>query len=385
MNKKILIIGGSGIISSAVVDCCIEHGYDVTMINRGNNRAYTNSKAKVILCDARDADRLRSLMTNVYYDVVIDFIVYTKEQLAISLSIFASIAKQYIFISSAQVYNTSVSKEWKEEDETPQPLWSYSVNKESSEKFLRAYCEEHNVNFTIVRPGVNYDNRRIPYGMCPANGKHYTIVARILAGKPIVAWNDGQNKLNITRVEDFANGLIGLFNNPKAYNECINIVGDYVYTWQEVLETIGRILNVSVKTINIPLADYVVELDKWEQEVLLGGRACDLVCSNSKLRSIVADYQTKIDLEEGLRNTIEWYKSNNFYKGFDYRWDAEQDRIINKSKQMCQTLRFIPYVSSGRLHTLFDYSEYQCSYYKKNRFQCIIWRAVRRMLKIFVS
>lgn len=57
MNKSVLIIGGSGILSSAVVDKCIEKGYDVTMINRGNNKLYTNSNAKIIIWDA-EQDRI---------------------------------------------------------------------------------------------------------------------------------------------------------------------------------------------------------------------------------------------------------------------------------------------------------------------------------------
>lgn len=326
----ILIIGGSGILSSAVVDRCIEKGFNVTMMNRGHNTHYINKKAKLLICDARDSQSVNNITGGLHFDVVIDFIVFTKEQLEKSLDLFGRIADQYVFISSAQVYNTSNNKVLEETDETPQPLWQYSVNKDICEKYLRSYCKEAHINYTIVRPGVNYDNRRIPYGMYPPIGMHWTIVSRILAGKPIITWNHGENKLNLTRVEDFAVGLVELLGNEKAYNESFNVCGDFVYKWKEVLDVLGELLNVKVKTVDLPLGDYANELGIEDREMLLGGRACDLVCSNSKLKSIVPSFSSKIELKEGIQMTLEWYKANNFYQGFDYRWDAEQDRIIRK-------------------------------------------------------
>ena len=238
MSKSILIIGGTGVLSAAVVDCCVVQGHDVTMINRGNNEAYINPAAKVILCDARNSQLVKQKIAHLHFDVVLDFIVFTKEQLEQSLAIFGYIADQYIFISSAQVYNTSVQKIFEENDETPQPLWSYSSDKDICEKYLRAYCREHQINYTIIRPGVNYDNRRIPYGMYPPMGMHYTIIARILAGKPIITWNNGLNKLNLTRVEDFAAGFVRLEGG---------IVLDFRISWAMHMDTLGDALILGTK------------------------------------------------------------------------------------------------------------------------------------------
>ena len=126
---KILIIGGSGILSSSVVDCCISNGHEVTIMNRGNNLEFTNDKARLIVCDARKPESVKKRLNELHFDAVIDFIVYQKEQLELSLSLFGKTADQYVFISSAQVYNTSISKKLEETDDTPQPLWSYSINK----------------------------------------------------------------------------------------------------------------------------------------------------------------------------------------------------------------------------------------------------------------
>lgn len=376
---NILIIGGSGILSSAVVDQCIDKGYNVTMMNRGNNSAYTNESANLIICDARDESAVRKKTSGTHFDVVIDFIVFNLEQLKRSLSLFGNIADQYIFISSAQAYNTSIQKEHVETDETPQPLWSYSVNKDICEKYLQSYCKEHRINYTIVRPGVNYDNRRIPYGMYPPIGKHWTIVARILAGKPIITWNNGENKLNLTRVEDFASGMVGLLGNPKAYNECFNVVGDYIYSWKQVLEILEKLLHVPVKTVDLPLSLYADELEKEDREMLLGGRACDLVCSNTKLKSVVPEFHSTINLEKGIQMTLDWYRKNDYYQGFDYRWDAEQDKIIKKNDKN-RKISFVNYSNADYLTTLGNLCTYKIEFYKGHRCFNIYWKLVRKFI-----
>ena len=378
-NMNILIIGGSGILRSAVVDQCIDKGYNVTMMNRGNNSAYTNESANLIICDARDESAVRKKTSGTHFDVVIDFIVFNLEQLKRSLSLFGNIADQYIFISSAQAYNTSIQKEHVETDETPQPLWSYSVNKDICEKYLQSYCKEHRINYTIVRPGVNYDNRRIPYGMYPPIGKHWTIVARILAGKPIITWNNGENKLNLTRVEDFASGMVGLLGNQKAYNECFNVVGDYIYSWKQVLEILEKLLHVPVKTVDLPLSLYADELEKEDREMLLGGRACDLVCSNTKLKSVVPEFHSTINLEKGIQMTLDWYRKNDYYQGFDYRWDAEQDKIIKKNDKN-RKISFVNYSNADYLTTLGNLCTYKIEFYKGHRCFNIYWKLVRKFI-----
>lgn len=345
---KILIIGGSGVLSSAVVNECIDRGYEITMLNRGNNTRFINSKATLIKCDVNNDELIIKTLHGFHFDVVIDFIVFNLNQLKHSLKLFGKIADQYVFISSAQVYNTSVVGELNEESETPQRMWSYSTNKEAAEIFLKKFATENNINYTIIRPGVNYDNRRIPYGMAPKMGYHWTLVERIMYGKPIITWNHGENRLNITRVEDFARGMVGLLGDIRAYNEIFNVVGDFRYQWKDVLAILEKILGQKVRTIDIPVDFYANCLHGESREQLLGGRAQDLCCSNEKMKSIVIGFRSEYDLERGLRETIKYYEENNHVNGIDYTWDGDIDLIIKKYIRYAglkrdKSLRFINY------------------------------------------
>ena len=64
------------------------------------------------------------------------------------------------------------------------------------------------VKYTVIRPCVTYGDTRIPYGISPQYGYHWTLAARILNNKPIIRWNGGINRCNMMRVEDFAVGAV---------------------------------------------------------------------------------------------------------------------------------------------------------------------------------
>lgn len=368
---KVLIIGGTGTLSSPIVDECIRLDYDVTMINRGKRNRFINPKAELIKCDINDEDALKGFLKDRRFDCCIDFLVFNEQQLQKSLRVFTESChtKQYIFISSAQVYNTS-NKGVKEEDtsELTQPLWSYSINKVKCEKLLKDYCNTKKINYTIIRPGVTYGDTRIPYGMDPKRGKHWTMIERIKAGKPIITWNNGENMLNLTHVDDFAIGAVGLIGNKMSYNEAFNVVGDYIYSWKEVLETIGKIINQNVKTIDIPVDYYASELNEYVRGRLKGGRAQDLCCSNKKLKSVVPEFKTNITLEEGIKKTINFYRKNGFCDGFDYVWDAECDRIISgycsKNNHPINNIRFVQYNKCSLKESLFLKLDYNIEFYK---------------------
>ncbi|MBQ2174318.1 MAG: NAD-dependent epimerase/dehydratase family protein [Alphaproteobacteria bacterium] len=368
---KVLIIGGTGTLSSPIVDECIRLDYDVTMINRGKRNRFINPKAELIKCDINDEEALKDILKDRGFDCCIDFLVFNEQQLQRSLRIFTESCHtdQYIFISSAQVYNTSI-KGVKEEDssELIQPLWSYSINKARCEQLLKDYCDTKKINYTIIRPGVTYGDTRIPYGMDPIRGKHWTIIERIKAGKPIITWNNGENKLNLTHVDDFAKGAVGLIGNEAAYNEAFNIVGDYVYSWKEVLNTIGKIIGREVKTVDIPVDFYALELNEYVRGRLKGGRALDLCCSNAKLKRVMTDFKTTITLEDGIKRTLLFYINNNYCNGFDYIWDAECDRILSQynssSNEHKTQLHYIQYNKTSLKESISNRCDYYIEFYK---------------------
>ena len=326
---NILIVGGTGVLSSAVTAEALKKGIDVTMINRG--RRTIPDGVELIKADMNDHELIKEKIADRQFDSVMDFLCYTDEATRKSIEFYSNYTKQYFFISSCAVYDTAIlkGKSASEESKKVLPIWDYSINKWKSEELLMSLFEDKETKYTIIRPCVTYGDTRIPYGISPTYGYHWTLCARILTGKPIIRWNGGVNRCNMMRVEDFAVGVVGLIGNSKAYNESFNICGDDAPSWNDVLSVLEELLDKEVITVDIPSDFYAKELPEKAGEIL-GGRSIDTINSNQKIKEVVPDLKQKISLKEGIAMTIKAYQSQNYQYGIDWAFDATTDRIVKK-------------------------------------------------------
>lgn len=326
---KVLIIGGTGVLSTAVTKEALKHGIDVTMINRGNRMSRIPTGVTLIKTDKNNRQAIKTALGTQTFDAVIDFLCYTRLELEYSFDLYSEYTGQYFFISSCAVYKTEQNAIADEDAPKIEPVWPYSIHKWECEQRLMNLADEKGINYTIIRPAVTYDDTRIPYGISPQYGYHWTLIARILAGKPIITWNKGMNYCCMMRVEDFAAGVIGLIGNPKAFNEAFNICGDEAPTFKDVLDAISDYLGHPVKTVDIPAEYYAKKLPERAGEIL-GGRAVSQICSNAKLKKVVQDFKQTIYLREGIRMTLDAYKALNYQHGIDWEFDGRTDRILHK-------------------------------------------------------
>lgn len=353
---NILVVGGTGVISYAVVQEAVKKGIHVTCINRGKSKKQILSpKVEVFITDYHDEKKIRNFLVGKQYDAVIDVLCFKATDIEYSVNLFKDVCKQYIFFSSCAVYNKG-NGDYVCNEESPlvNPVWDYSINKVACEKKLIELASHIGLKYTIVRPAVTYGNTRIPYGITPPYGYHGTIIQRLLHNKPIVLWDNGQAISTITRVEDFAVGLVGLLGNPKAYNECFNIVGDERHKWKDVIDVLAEILGVIPNYVNLSKEQLAIEIPTRRGEIL-GGRGISQYLDNSKLKKVVPDFKTYIPLREGLKKTVDYYQSNNYLLGIDYRFDATWDCIAEKYSQSKKTWHFVDYLNSASVHDMFIY------------------------------
>ena len=357
---NLLIIGGTGVLSSAVTAEALRKGIEVTMINRGKRRIPKG--VELIKADKDDLQTIAKTLDGRNFDAVMDYLCFTDAQTEKSARFYMKYTKQYFYISSCAVYDTASLNGQMADEESKKvlPIWKYSVDKWASEQKLRTFLDGTDVNYTIIRPSVTYGDTRIPYGIMPSYGYHWTICSRILAGKPIITWNGGKNRCNITRVEDFAEGVVGLIGNVKAYNEAFNVCGDEKPTFNEVLDVVGELLDKEVIKIDISPDFYAKEYVSKKGEIL-GGRSIDSINSNDKIRKVTPCFNQTISLKEGVAMTLDAYKRQNYQNGIDWKFDADTDRIIkkwckiNKIDYKQYNLEFIDYLGDATYADKFSY------------------------------
>lgn len=363
-DKSLLVVGGTGVISFAVVNEALKQGWKVTCINRGKSHTQSlNNEVEQIIADYRNESLIREKLTGRFFDAILDVLCFTEKDIEYSVSLFKDNCKQYLFFSSAEAYNKPkyVDVVYNEDAELVNPLWSYSINKAKCEERLKKLATQENLIYTIVRPAITYGNTRIPYGVMPSYGYHGTIIHRILNNKPIILWDEGKVLAQITRVEDFAIGLIGLLGNPKAYNQAFHICGDEVHCWKDVIDTLGKILGKQPVYLNVSSKNLAREMPNYKEQIL-GGRAISQHLDNSKLKEAVPEFKTHIGLYEGIQKTVNYYQSHNYLLGMDYEFDAQWDRIAKKHGYS-KSLKFIDYMNASSMKNKVLYF---CCYHKMN-------------------
>jgi len=325
---KVLLIGGTGVLSSPIMKLSIEQGHKVYVLNRGNRINLIHKDATFLKANIRNREEVECVIEKLYFDIVIDFISYTVSDLKGTLSLFQYKCKQFIFISSCAVYREPESNGvFTEQSVLIDHEWDYSINKVECERYLITKCKNTELKYTIIRPAITYGNTRIPYSLTPAYGWHWTFIARILNNKPILIWDNGNGITTITHVSDFAKGVVGLFGNPKAYNEAFHITSDDYFTWRNVAETVGEIIGKQPVFADLP-KDFIIKLRPSLRGIMLGSRTKDSIFDNSKIKNVLTDFVCTTSLKEGMTQTIKNYETHNYQKGIDYFWDGEMDNLI---------------------------------------------------------
>ena len=182
---KVLMIGGTGIISSACCELALQRGMELTILNRSISSKFPIPQgARHIVGDIHaDEARLTGALEGQHFDVVVDWVAYTPPDIEHDLRLFRDKTGQFVFISSASAYQKPPSH-YVITEETPldNPFWEYSRNKIAiEERLMRAYRDE-GFPVTIIRPSLTYGPSQIP--LAGGSWQHpYTVIDRIRKGK----------------------------------------------------------------------------------------------------------------------------------------------------------------------------------------------------------
>lgn len=321
---KVLIIGGTGILSMEVCKAVAKDN-EVYCINRGNKKELNTPNVNTIIANIRDTEDVKNKIKDIEFDVVIDFLSYNLEQLKNTLMILENRMKHYVFISSATAYLKKDENEIIDEDTTPigNPLWEYALNKVKCEEYIRSLKD---LNYTIIRPYVTYGKNRIPFAVI-SEGNYWALANRILLGKPIIMWDDGEAICTITHSSDFAEAVKCMLLNEKAYGEAFHITSTEQLRWKDVLAGIEKALGKKANVIYMP-STYIEENMPMYKGTLLGDKATNMRFSNRKLKEFLPEFECKIKFDDGIKDTIDFYRNNKFMRAVDYKWDALMDRMI---------------------------------------------------------
>jgi nucleoside-diphosphate-sugar epimerase len=320
---KALFIGGTGNISSAVTRLALERGIDVLHVNRG--RSQQGPRVRTIMADVGKPFELERAVAGQTFDVVVDFIAFTPADVERDLRALEGRVGQYVFISSASVYQKPLAHPIVTES-TPlsNPFWEYARDKIACEDVLLRAYHDRAFPMTIVRPALTYETV-IPV---PLGGwREYTIVERIRRGKKIIVHGDGTSLWTITHSDDFAKGFVGLLGEPRAIGHAFHITSDELLTWDQIHRALGDAAGAEPQIVHVP-SDLIARLAPSRGGSLLGDKAFSIIFDNTKIKSLVPDFRASIRFAHGIKRTLEWFEADPSRRQVDAESDALIDDVV---------------------------------------------------------
>lgn len=318
----ILVLGGTGAIGVPLVELLSKRNklFVTTRSKKENKR-----NIKYLQGNAKEDDFLYSMLDK-QYDAIIDFMVYSTEDLKRRLPALLNHTKQYFFLSSSRCYADS-NIPIKENsprlvdictDSEYEAIDEYGMSKGREENLLK---ESGRKNWTIIRPYITYNTYRIQLGVYEKENW----LKRALEGKTIIFPKDiAVKKTSLTYGPDVAGAVEKLVGNPKALGEAFHITTSECHTWGEILEFYcDEIERITGKYPKIKLVDNSEGLQNvWNKWQIKYDRLYNREFDNSKIESVRGKYEYKPTFD-GLSRCLEefiakpkWFEMNAVYEAW---------------------------------------------------------------------
>ena len=195
--------------------------------------------------------------------------------------------KRFVHVSTDEVYGSISEGSWPE-DHPLLPNSPYSASKAGSDLLVRAYNKTHKLDTVITRCSNNYGQYQFPEKVMPL------FITNIIEGKKVPLYGNGLNVRDWLHVDDHCRGIALALTKGRA-GEVYNIGGGTELTNVELTHKILKAMGVGEEFIQ-PVEDrkghdlrYSVDISKINKEL---------------------GYSPQVNFEEGLLQTINWYKNN---------------------------------------------------------------------------
>lgn len=328
-----LILGGTGFISTRLVQMLLDAGHRVTILTRGRTAAAFENAERLdhVSGDRTSAALLRSALQGRTFDAAVDMIAYTAEDSRIAVDVLQGCVGRFIHCSTVSVYMVSDEVTCPiREDQADRPLMAnwprnpfgmdYGINKRESEKVV---WDAHSDVFpvTVLRP-------TFVSGPGDPAIRDYFWIQRILDGDPLLVPGSGDHAFQQIYVDDAAKAFAQVLDTDAAVGEAYNVVGDDIYSLNDYLRRLAALLSREIELVHL-------QQDVFDRLPISASPHGDVFPFNTRRTSLFSIDKiraaTGFDpaiFEDWMPPTIDWYL--NHFEGDSVGYDrraAELDLI----------------------------------------------------------
>jgi len=245
---KVLLIGGTGLISTAIVDQLAARGDEVTVFNRGVTPWRIPKAVRVIHGDRWKAPEFEKEMAKHSFDAVIDMVAFAPENADSLLRAFTGRVQHLVVCSTVCVYGGPLTKLPATDDEPHRPAGDYGKNKSKIESTLLSANGKGGLYTTVLRPSFTTGEGTTAAGLLFND----STPDRIRRGLPVIVMDEGKAAWAIAHVSDVARGFVNSLLNPKAYGQAYHLTSDEHTDWNGIFTELAKAVGGRFNPAYIP-------------------------------------------------------------------------------------------------------------------------------------
>ncbi|HEX6965130.1 MAG TPA: NAD-dependent epimerase/dehydratase family protein [Gemmatimonadaceae bacterium] len=312
-KKRILLTGGAGFIGTALARRLVDDNQVVIFDNCHRNSLkdsglLAHRNLRMIEGDILDLDALRCAMAGcdavvhlaaiAGVDTVLKMPVATMKvnilgtYHALEAAVEAERIQRFIDFSTSEVFGTYAYKV-REGDVTSlgavgEARWTYAVSKLATEHLAHNYHRQFALPTVSIRPFNIYGPGQV------GEGAIHRFIVQALRGEDITIHNDGSQIRAWCYVDDMVDGIVACLERPEAVGQSFNIGNP---------RSVVTIYNLARQVVSLSGSPSQIRFVDWDNADV------ELRIPNiEKARSLLG-YEPRVDLDEGLLRTIEWYRT----------------------------------------------------------------------------
>jgi nucleoside-diphosphate-sugar epimerase len=323
---RVLIVGGSGLISVGIVRGLLARGAEVTMFNRGRRPHDLPADVRVIHGDRDQVDAFVAATGGTTWDAVVDMICFTPAQAEASVRAFAGRCAHFVFCSTVCTYGVKVPARVLVDEDFPQePISGYGRSKVACEqRFLRAAADGA-FALTIVRPSHTYGE-----GSSLIDQLEFDPVAwdRVARGLPVLCADSGLGLWQSTHRDDCGRFFADACLAPATYGKAYNAVRDEVLTWRDYYREVGRVIGSAPQLLSMP-ADWLLARAPKRLGFLAEISRFHGAYDATRAKRDVPTFRCRIGFAEGARRTLDDVRRRSAWK--DSTGDTDYQSLVDQA------------------------------------------------------
>ncbi|MCB9714776.1 MAG: SDR family NAD(P)-dependent oxidoreductase [Myxococcales bacterium] len=314
-GRRVLVTGADGFLGSHLVERLLERGATVAVLVRPSSVVGTAGHAlrnlapvqasldEIIAADVAGSDAVEAMVAwaperllHLAADAYVErSFTHPAEVLRTNLDGTLRVLEaarripgleRVLVTSSSEIYGDALTPAIDEQHPLA-PTSPYAASKVAADRLAYAYHRTHGLPVAIIRP-FNTFGPRHPYDVIPK------LIARALAGEPLVVYGSGEQSRDFSYVDDMVEAFLVMGSHPEAIGRALNF-GTGVAT--SIRELAGRIVAISGSSSPIvhgpPRAAEVRRL-----------------CCDHGLATRLLGWRPRVTLDDGLARNLAWAREH---------------------------------------------------------------------------